>query len=49
MYSTWNYTQYPVINHNEKENIYMYITESLSCTADLQVGVEVELSLFAVT
>ena len=41
MYSTWNYTQYPVINHNEKEN-------SLSCTADLQIRVEVELSLFAV-
>ena len=37
MYSTWNYTQYPVINHNEKENVYMYITESLSCTAEIGI------------
>ena len=45
MYSTGNYTQYPVINHNgkeyEKEYIYIYIyiyiykTESLCCTAEI--------------
>ena len=39
MYSTGNYTQYPVINHNAKEhkkkNVYMYITESLCCTAEI--------------
>ena len=33
LYSTGNYIQYPVINHNgkefDKEYIYMYITESL--------------------
>ena len=33
LYSTGNYIQYPVINHNGKEyffkNVYMYITESL--------------------
>ena len=36
LYSTGNYIQYPVINHNgkeyEKECIYMY-NESLCCTA----------------
>ena len=33
LYSTWNYIQYPVINHNRKEyegSIYMY-SESLFC------------------
>ena len=36
MYSTGNYTQYPVINHNGKEykkRMYIYIFESLCCTA----------------
>ena len=37
LYSTGNYIQYPVINHNikeyEKECIYICITESLCCTA----------------
>ena len=36
LYSTGNYIQYPVINHNgkeyEKECIYIGITESLCCT-----------------
>ena len=45
LYSTGNYTQYPVINHNgkeyEKERVYVYIyiyiciTESLYCTAEI--------------
>ena len=40
LYSTENYIQYLVINHNEKEYIYVYIcmyvciTESLFCTAE---------------
>ena len=44
-YSTGNYIQYPVINHNgkeyEKERVYVYIyiyiciTESLYCTAEI--------------
>ena len=38
MYSTGNYVQYPVINHNGKECKYIYMcvctTESLSCTAE---------------
>lgn len=36
LYSTGNYIQYPVINHNrkeyEKEYIYVCIRESLCCT-----------------
>ena len=40
LYSTENYyIQYPVINHNgkeyEKEYIYVRITESLCCTAEI--------------
>ena len=37
LYSTGNYIQYPVINHNGKEYIYIYIyiTESLCCTAEI--------------
>ena len=35
LYSTGNYIQYPVINHNRKEYIYMCITESLCCTAEI--------------
>ena len=44
-YSTGNYTQYPVINHNGKEYekecvcvciyIYIYITETLCCTIQI--------------
>ena len=35
LYSTGNYIQYPVINHDKKECIYIYIciTESLCYTA----------------
>ena len=41
LYSTGNYIQYPVINHNGKEYekeyiyIYMYVAESLCCTAEI--------------
>ena len=37
LYSTGNYIQYPVINHNGKEyeKIYIRITESLCCTAEI--------------
>ena len=39
LYSTGNYIQYPVINCNrkeyEKEYIYICITESLGCTAEI--------------
>ena len=38
MYSTGNYTQYPVINHNGKnifKNVYMCITESFCCIAEI--------------
>ena len=43
LYSTGNYIQYPVINHNGKEYknecmyiyIYTYITESLGYTAEI--------------
>ena len=36
LYSTGNYIQYPVINHNGKEyeKEYICITESLCCTAE---------------
>ena len=40
LYSTENYIQYPVINHNRKEYlkkecIYICVTESLCCTAEI--------------
>ena len=37
LYSTGNYFQYPVINHNGKdyEKEYTCITESLYCTAEI--------------
>ena len=44
LYSTGDYNQYPVINHNGKEYekriyiyiyIYIYITESLCCTVEI--------------
>ena len=39
LYSTGNYIQYPVINHDRKEykkkNVSMCITESLCCTAEI--------------
>ena len=36
LYSTGNYIQYPLINHNGKEyeKIYIYKTESLHCTPE---------------
>ena len=39
LYSTGNYIQYPMINHNAKEyekRIYLCITESLCCTAEIK-------------
>ena len=38
LYSTGNYIQYLVMNYNGKESkkkIYIYITESLCCTAEI--------------
>ena len=38
LYSTGNYIQYPVINHNGKnmkKNVYICITESICCTAEI--------------
>ena len=40
LYSTENYIQYPMINHNgkgyiEKKNVYICITELLCCTAEI--------------
>ena len=37
LYSTGKYIQYPVINHNGKEyeKEYIYISESLCCTAEI--------------
>ena len=38
MYSTRNYIQYPGINHNgknTKNNVYLYITESLYWAAEI--------------
>ena len=37
LYSTGNYIQYPVINHNGKnmkKNLYIYVPESLCCVAE---------------
>ena len=40
LYSTANYVQCPVINHNvkeyEKEYIYIYINESFCCTVQIK-------------
>ena len=43
LYSTGNYTQSPGKNHNRKElfkkkNVYMCITESLCCTAEISTA-----------
>ena len=38
MYSTENYTQYPMTNHdgkNMKKNVYVCISESLCCKAEI--------------
>ena len=38
LYSSGNYIQYPWINHNRKEykkNVYMCMTESLCCAAEI--------------
>ena len=34
LYSTSNYTQYLVINHNGKEYAYLCVSESLCCTSE---------------
>ena len=38
--STGNYIQYPMINHNGKEyeKIFLYITESPCCTAEINIA-----------
>ena len=36
LYSIGNYIQYPMVNHNGKEYVYICITESLCCTAIIQ-------------
>ena len=45
LYSTGNYIQYPVINHNGKEYeidcIYICITESLCCTAEINTTLSI--------
>jgi len=38
LYSTRNYSQYPVINYSGKhvkKNVYIHTTESLCCTAEI--------------
>lgn len=38
LYDPGNYSQYPVINHNEKnmkKNVYIWKHESLFCTAEI--------------
>ena len=49
MYNAGNYIQYPVINHNgkkyKKENyVYMYVTESPWCTAEINTTLEINFS-----
>ena len=49
LYSTGNYIQYPVTNHNGKEymcvcvyvSMYVYITESLCCTAEINKTLQI--------
>ena len=44
-YSTENYIQYPMINHKGKEhkkkNVYICITESLCCTAEINTTLKI--------
>ena len=35
--NTGKYIQYPGVNHSEKEYIYIYINESLRCTAEINI------------
>ena len=46
LYSTGNYIQYPVINHNgkeyKKEYTYMCITESLCCTGEINTTLSIK-------
>ena len=46
MYITGNYIQYPVINHNGKEyeKLYLCITESLCCTAEINIINELQFN-----
>ena len=46
LYSPGNYIQYPVINHNGKgyflkKNVYMYITQSLCCTPETGITLQI--------
>ena len=51
MYSTGNYNKYPLINHNgkeykKKEYMYVCITESLCCTAEIGPTLKINTSVF---
>ena len=44
LYSTGNYIQYPVINHNGKnmnKNAYICVTESLCCRAEINTTLQI--------
>ena len=47
LYSTGNYIQYPMINHNGKgyEKEYICITESLCCTAEINTTLYINYTL----
>ena len=47
VYSTGNYIQYPMINHNGKESEkgYVWITESLCCTAEINTTLQINCTL----
>ena len=47
VYSTGNYIQYPMINHNGKESEkgYVWITESLCCTAEINTTLPINYTL----
>ena len=42
LYSTGNYIQYPVINYNGKEYIYIYKTESLCCIPETNTALQIK-------
>ena len=48
LYSTGNYIQYPVINHNGKEYEKGYITESLCYTAEIKHNIVNQLYLIKI-
>ena len=44
--STWNYIQYPIINHNGNDDLFilLYITESLCCIPETNMTLQINFT-----